>query len=70
MKITEIEFNIIETYGGYFKGIAFRNEDASVSLDVFDVYKTTDTTFTVKENGEFRYLGDLISTILYCAKWL
>lgn len=70
MEITGFDFNMMEQWGGHFKGIASRNEDGSVSLDVFDVYKISETVFVVKENGEERYQGGLFTTIQYCAKWL
>lgn len=68
---TQQELNVIDTcHSGDFAPIRSENEDGSIFIDVFDLYKDEEGFYTVKENGDFRYKDTLQNCLDYIYGWL
>lgn len=53
-----------------FGDIKSTNNDGSLSIDVFDLYKLSLQLFSVREDGEERLVGNLEECLDYIHRWL
>ena len=61
---------IDESHNGDFKDIRSFNDNGSINIDVFILYKIEDNSYCVEENDNTLYVGRLQSCLSYIHKWL
>lgn len=69
-KFSEEEIGVIKnSYDEDFDGITFENDDYSLNIDEFDLYKSN-PDYEVYEMGHFLFTGNLMECLKYIHTWL